>query len=372
MMRRLALGLVLLALIGCARQPEPINQMKPATAGAHEAPFPIQAELPGSAVDIDGDWLVVQNDDRLTAHHLQTGKTRIVPTKGRLWGGFAVGGGKLVWADLRNDPHVKVSGEQQVQPNLWNWDIMLMDLATGEVVPVTKHTAAQWRPHTDGRTIVWEDSRNDTTNDYYGYPDIYSYDIETGTELRLTNGQGGHFRPRVDSGKVVWMDGRNNVKVGGARGCGNCPENNWDIYGHDLAARQEFMVATAPSMEDSPDISGDRIVWIERGTGGQVHLLNLQTGEREPLTDGSVARSDVRIDGQRVVWMDERRGHAINDVVVNGQKGNADIFLYDITDRQEVRLTGDSVQMIPVISGMRVAFVYSTQVNPQVQLVEVP
>lgn len=377
-------GLLLLLLaagctdVGPARtgpqaQPGATTRGNPAQDRARNAPFPILAEFPAQEVEMDGPWLVAQSGDKLTAYNLETGQVLPVPTRGRLWSGFSAGGGKVVWADLRNDPRVDGAQEGQMQPNLWNWDIMLMDLATGELRQLTRDSAAQWRPHTDGQVVVWEDLRHDESKDYYGYPDIYTYDIRTGQERRLTTAPGGRFRPRVDAGKVVWMDGRNNPQTGGARGCGNCPANNWDIFGADLSTGREFTVATERVMEDSPDISGDRVVWVEHRDGGdQVWVLDLKTGQRERLTEGKVARRDVRIDGDRIVWMDERRGHATNDVVVNGQEGNADIFLYNLSSHREVRLTGDWIQMNPAVSGRRVAFIYSTQANPQAQVVQAP
>lgn len=380
--RGLPFLLLLLLLTGCAtgrppgpepRAPEPESAPQSAASvspdRAKNAPFPIRAEFPGHAADLDGAWLVVQSGDKLTAHNLETGQNIPIPTRGRLWGGFAVGGGKVVWSDLRNDPRVNGIQEQQMQPNLWNWDVMAMDLATGEVRQVTHDKGAQLRPHTDGRSIVWEDFRDDSSRDYYGYPEIYAYDLGTGKERRLTREKGGHFQPRVAGETVVWMDGRNNPKTGGARGCENCPENNWDIFGFNLSTGREFPVATEAIMETSPDIASDRVVWVELRNGAQVWVLDLKTNVRKRLTSGKVVRSHARIDGDRVVWEDERRGHGTNDV---WPEGNADIFLYDLSKKTEIRLTGDWIQLAPAISKNKAAFVYSTQANPQVQVVDLP
>ncbi len=370
LVRSLPYFLLLLLVTGCAagRMPGP----QPQGPESQTAPLPIRTEFSGHVADVDGPWLVVQNGDQLTAHNLDTGKSVAIPTRGPLWGGYAVGGGKAVWSDLRNDPHVSGIQEQQTQPNLWNWDVMVMDLATGDVRQVTQNAGAQLQPHTDGRSIVWEDFREDTSRDYYGYPEIYVYDLAAEKERPLTRGKGGHFQPRVDGDTVVWMDGRNNPKTGGARGCENCPENNWDIFGVSLSKNREFSVATEAVMENSPDVAGDRVVWVELRDGGQVWLLDLKTKERRRLTSAAAVRNHVRIDGDLVVWEDERRGHGTNDVVVNGLAGNADIFLYDLTEKAEARLTGDWIQLSPAISKRTVAFIYSTQVNPKVQVVEVP
>lgn len=358
---RCLLAALLLLLAGCTPAQAPAVKV-----AADIEPRAIDREFPGTNVALDLPWLIVADRDSLTVHNLETGKSRPVPVQGKRLAGFAAGGGKLVWADLRAERR-----DPAAQPEVrLNFDIELMDLNSGEVRTLTSDPAAQRHPHTDGRYVVWEDFRADGSSDSYGYPDVYLYDLQTGREQRLTQAPGGQFRPRVGGGKVVWMDGRNNEAAGTKRGCDNCPDNNWNIYYFDIAGGREYPVATHKYMEESPDVSGDRIVWIERlgYANGAVVLLDLKSGQRQRLTDDAVNRTGVRVAGDRIVWTDERRGHATNDIPGAG----ADILLYNAATGKVLGVTGDGIQMQPAVSGNRVAFVLSTQVNPKVQVITVP
>ena len=77
-----------------------------------------------------------------------------VPTKEP--GHLDFSGDRLVWDDFRNE----------------NWDVWLYDFATGTELQVTDHPRGQFYPRIHGKTIVWQDARN---NDPDGEPfdDVY-------------------------------------------------------------------------------------------------------------------------------------------------------------------------------------------------------
>jgi len=360
---------LLLLLTGCAAAPAP-----PPAAAAPLQARPVDAEFPGSAVAMDLPWVVVEVGGGLVAHNLESGKSINVPVAGTGIAGFAVSGGKLVWSDLRNEkrgPAPKAAGGQTVPENRLNWDVMLLDLASGEVRPLSSDPAAQRHPHTDGRYVVWEDFRNDHTTDDVGFPDVYIYDLQSGKERRLSaagDGAGGQFWPRVDGGRVVWVDGRNNAAGGSKRACTNCPDNNWNIYYYDIAAGREYPAATHQYMETGPDLAGDRMVWLEREgfRNTAVVLLDLKSGQRQRLTDAAAERPWVRVAGARVVWADGRRNEPA------AHKEGSDVCYYDAATGKAACLTDTGVQTEPVVSDNRIAWVQNTANGPRVQVVTVP
>ncbi|OPY56240.1 MAG: Protein TolB [Pelotomaculum sp. PtaU1.Bin035] len=343
--------------------------------------LPITAEYQGREAALSSPYLVVQNysnvstNNELRVYNLATGNEDTVPTRGKHIWGFDVEGANVVWADLRNeirDPmRQEPSGQYTYKDSELNWDVFLYNLETKELKQLTHEPAAQRNPRVWQHYVVWEDNRDDTTDDNYGVWNIYLYDLESGEEARITSGESDHIHPRIRDGKVVWQDSRNNMDER-FLGCGNCPENNWDIYLYDILTGDEQAVAIGPTMECDPDVSGDLVVWAEYRDLNNADILmkELDSGEVTKVTDDYFHQWQPRVDNGRVVWTDERRGHSINDV--NTGFANADVLLYDTPTGNSVRLTGDWIQSQPLISGPYVAFLYDTQAEPCYQVVRLP
>lgn len=94
---------------------------------------------------------------------------------------------KIVWTDCRQSDCGGVSV-------MYNTDIFLMDLETGEETRITSAPSYQDDPSIHGRYIVWVDARNDPG--YLGLEvpdseltnlDIYLYDLEEGREYQVTD-----------------------------------------------------------------------------------------------------------------------------------------------------------------------------------------
>lgn len=140
MWQRSASLLLLVVTAGCASAPKLI----PAPPErAQNAPLPVGVEVPGTQPAIDGPWLLVHEGERPVAYNLETGKRVVITAMGPSVEGVSVGGGKVVWADLRDDPAVSSKPGQLPQINQLNRQIMLYDLASGKVSQVTHDRAAQ-------------------------------------------------------------------------------------------------------------------------------------------------------------------------------------------------------------------------------------
>jgi beta propeller repeat protein len=119
---------------------------------------------------------------------------------------------------------------------------------------VCNQFGGQAGPDVAGSMAVWTDNRN-------GNLDIYGRDLGTGKDYAVCTNAEQQDNPSVtrwvaDSGKVhyvsVWVDKRNHS--GGTAS---------DIYGRDITAKTNFVVARSATVKFYPDISGDWVVWIE-------------------------------------------------------------------------------------------------------------
>lgn len=357
------------------------KSMFESTRGVKQQELSIASEFPGHQAALSSQYLAVQNNShgngttKLSVYNLETGKEYAVPTSGKHISNFDIDGVNVVWADLRNetrDPmQQEPSGQSTYNYNKLNWDVFLYNIETKELKQLTHNPAAQRNPSLWQHYVVWEDNRDDMTEDYYGVWNVYLYDLANGEEKRITTGEADHIHPSIRDGQIVWQDNRSNTNIK-YRGCENCPEYNWDIYLHNIFTGEEQAVATGPAMECDPDVSGDLVVWAEcrELDNADILMKNLVSSQVTKVADNSYHQWQPQVDNGRVVWTDESRGHSINDV--NPDYANADVLLHDTRSGWTTRLTGDWIQSQPLISGPYVAFLYDTQVNPRYQVVRLP
>jgi len=120
-------------------------------------------------------------------------------------------------------------------------------------VPICNEMGGQAGPDVAGSMVVWTDNRN-------GNLDIYGRNLSTRTNVavctndaqqdnpsiaRVVEADGTHF-------VAVWLDARNHS--GG---------DATDIYGRDITAKNNFVVARSASAKWYPEIVDNWVVWLE-------------------------------------------------------------------------------------------------------------
>ena len=116
----------------------------------------------------------------------------------------------------------------------------------------------------------------------------------------------------------------------------------YDIWTYDIAS-DKVTRFTAPGYARYCDVSGDYVAYSEYTTSPTyrgVWYMDITNGARTRIRDtpGNYIFG-VRMDGDRIVWGEYR-------------SGNYDIYMYDISDRRETRVTTNSgVQYFPDIDG---------------------
>lgn len=334
--------------------------------------FNIHVSVPGIYAQIDGDRLLMYEGNTLKLTDLNSKKTiKEIPLSDKFGSmGFDISGDIIVWSDLRNDPR-DVSQITEMADS--NADIFMFDLKTSTQVQVTIDQSSQMNPKIWKNYIIWQDSRNDPVKEYPGRWSLYLYDISTGKEMLICDTLAAHSTINISDNKIVWEDERNFKGENGLRGGDNLPENNKDIYMYDILTDKETPVATGALMESRPDISGNYIVYENRNNGSldaDIVLYDILTKKKKFITKDKYNQGDPRVYGQYVVWMDERRGTSTNDVIVNGKMPNSDIFLYNISTKKELLITGDEPQIMPAISEKWISFVNSRQIGATVDVIE--
>lgn len=161
-------------------------------------------------------------------------------------------------------------------------DIFMRDLATGRASQIAPSPDQQIQPKVDGHRVVWtqtavEDGR--VTNHR-----VRMFNAEVGQTRTITEDERGHGNPDVSGSVVVW------VAPGG------------DIAYLDLEATGPLEPQTVAADASFPVVSVPWIVWVDRGTGTNIRVHNIDSRETFPVTSDGVLRNFPEISGNRVIW----------------------------------------------------------------------
>jgi beta propeller repeat protein len=192
-----------------------------------------------------------------------------------------------------NEGHGGCAQEPAVGGALVAWasggDIYARDLTTNTDRQVSSSTASDRAPAVGSGTIVWQ-ACNPTCH-------IWAYDWDANTARQLTSGTEDERDPDVWGTKVVFSS---RPATGGAG----------DIVLFDLATNTSTRLVLDAD-QANPNISGNYVVF-EDMTSGVSHLTvwDLSSGGVYPVPagDGSSQQFLNDIDGNRIVYTDDRNG----------------------------------------------------------------
>jgi beta propeller repeat protein/parallel beta-helix repeat protein len=248
---------------------------------------------------------------------------------------LAIYGDKIVWADYRNEKKdlymYNLSTNKEIQitnsgkaedPAIYedkivytdvrdvrdirngNADIYMYDLSTSKETQITTNVSWQGSPAIYGDRIVWQDYRNG--NNTSSKTDIYMYNLSTSAETRVTT-SGLASNPEIYGDRLVYMNGS-------------------QIYMYDLFTSKETKITAYESIQFSPAIYGDRIIWVDyRNRNNDVYMYNLSTHTETQITSNKSGQSSPAIYGDKIVWMDSRK---YTDVF---PYANLDIYICNIS-----------------------------------------
>lgn len=274
--------------------------------------------------DIDGDWIVWQDDRNGSATTDIYGYTLAEPNEVPIciYSGEqevpAVSGRYAVWQDYRNTKR----------------DIRVFDLqdrTEPTVSNLTMNNGFHKRyPDISGDIIVWQDYRNGDT-------DIYMYNIATDTAEQAVYDDGtetwGQYNPAIDGNTVVWMDNRSPYQIYMS-----------DISGAAPSAPQ--VVKASTDNQWRPAISGNLVVWEELDALSNVTLIayDLSLGSIVWTHPIAATQANAAVSNGIIVWQED-----------NGS--DYDILGYDTSNGAYLDIaTSIQDDRNPAISGRRVVW----------------
>ena len=309
----------------------------------------------------------------------------------------AIDGDRIVWAAALNGSTDTLKS---------NYDVFMLDLATGAVSQITTDLHAQIEPRISGDTVVWLDSRNMETEEFPPRYDVYSYDLKTGVEQRLTTTTSIiEDSLSISGGIVAWSDARYAVQRPGKRQ-GITDQNN-EVFVYDLAKNVERRITENAGNDMQPCVDGRRVVWLRQPDPLRVNcdifLYDLQLGQETRISSSgyAVPQAWPAISGNRIVWSDSRlalgnsagdvAGIAVGENADNGVSyfGASEIYSYDLATTTESLLipaiehrsttgagdnrlvyVGFDIWMRPVLSGDHLVYELETGIQPYLYAVD--
>lgn len=128
-----------------------------------------------------------------------------------------------------------------------------------------------------GPWIVWEDNAR-------GVTDIRAFNTVTLSNLLVTTNSADHLRPRIHNNIIAWDDRRNGSTI--------------DIYGFDLATGREFLVSADPAAERLIGVDNGKIAYVrsdfaftsfgQQIPGYNIYVFDVQNSTTTKLTDYAV------------------------------------------------------------------------------------
>ncbi|MDD1653418.1 MAG: hypothetical protein LUQ64_02615 [Methanomicrobiales archaeon] len=207
-------------------------------------------------------------------------------------------------------------------------DIFLYDVVTGTTKAIATGAADQGSPSVSGGWVVYSAYTKQAWNQTDS--DLYLYRISSGETTRITL-PGNQDEPRISGNLIVWQD----------QAPGRLTTN---LMLQDLTTGTRLTIPTSSSAY-RPDISGSRVIFIDRLDTPAIFLYDVLEQTSERITNRTGIQGYPQINGNRVTWADIRGD-------------DADIFVLDVVTGDETQVTeGDGNQFTPSVAGERVAWI---------------
>jgi len=262
-------------------------------------------------------------------------------------------GGALYLIDMAFGERTTISenggwGSVVVTPTTVSWigdegHVWQVNIVTGETQQLTQVSAERYNLAGNDRWLVWQDKRNETGDENYYAADIYAFDLTSGEEIPVAVAEGVQQQPALSGDLVVWADNRSSpVRGEPLEGCGNCPDNAFDIYSYNLQTGETAVLAADGKHNAQPTISGNQVAWITFGEG--IKVLDLTTGVVEtavPVAEyEGYHLANPRLEGNQLSYVISQAC----DVIVmdeTGQEVPAELgaFVLDLGTQETIQLT---------------------------------
>ncbi len=330
MKRTLIISLALLGLAACL----PVAQQTPSTVALSETPQPLSTETLVVATDNSAQTSQFYEDVQDISAWPQTALDPAYAPQDVYENTYVSLGpdGEIYLINVSNDPEVQPTSVQITSDGLpkfnavlseqyMAWfvqvgeegeaDLFVFDRETDQQEKIALPPAIRMQLVLSGSHLVWIDKRNEAEASYTDF-DLYGYDLATDTEIAIAVAPGAQTNPSLFGNQVVWQDNRNSPALQDyLAGCGNCPNNRFDIYLYDFETDIPRAIVESEWLKTEPSIYEDQVVWAEYRTVpgtdlrygmADLYLLDLQTDQIQQMTTTPASETSPVLTGNHLLW----------------------------------------------------------------------
>ncbi|MCC7106500.1 MAG: hypothetical protein IT307_15285, partial [Chloroflexi bacterium] len=217
-----------------------------------------------------------------------------------------------------------------------------------EISRIARNDNAQVKPRISGSNVVWQDYRNIPAGSYddaQANADVYGRNIDTGDDFKVTDNHTA-ARPAISGNRVVYTDSRNKASSG------------LDIRGYNLDSGDVFDVVKRSGDQDYAAVDGDIVVWQDNRQGNwDIVGLNLDSDDDYDIASRDTDEKRPSIFNKKVAWEDYRKA-----------PDQPDIYFRDLEAKQTTRVTENGDSRFPDISNDYVVYRTGTGDQQRIQL----
>lgn len=217
----------------------------------------------------------------------------------------------IVW--LTQQGEITITASDGVDEQVLLYGIFVYDRLTGEQRLITQEPAPRMQLAIDGNRLVWADKRNELDENYTMY-DVYGFDLDENKEYPIAIAPGSQQNPSIYANYVVWQDNRNSSQRDTPMaGCGNCPDNRFDIYLYDFETTNSRAIVENDWLKSNPVIYNHYVAWegysedfrIGSTSGGvaDLYLLDRETGVIHRVTKSESPESSPIFSQEHLLWI---------------------------------------------------------------------
>jgi TolB protein len=233
----------------------------------------------------------------------------------------------------RMETPVTTAFGDQMLPDVSNGIVVYEDRQMGDVFAYSVLTnvttnishGAATDPAIGQGLVAWEDTRN-------GNREIYAMNLTSGEQRRVTTSTDFNAYPDVSNGIIVWV---------------RANSTQAHIYDYDWASNTTRQITNAPAIDENPDVYGKIVVYEHYNTAYtncDIYMFNLTSGVERPLPFNGWEVRNPRISGDFVSFE-------------NISQGVSHVMLWNIVTNKVYQIShGSSSQFLNDIDGNRIVY----------------
>ena len=184
-------------------------------------------------------------------------------------------------------------------------EIFSVDLDTGEWTQLTDDGHPKNLVAISADYLAWTDERRSDTGSSRDPEDVFVRDLRTGEERRITEEPASYRHLQISGSRLVWLEDRNKRLEDRNKGYLGYAIRE-DIYVYDLERDELVPVAVGGSAKRVwPRIDGDIVIWADDRTKRnrfRIYMHDLSTGEERELAVPWESYPQPTVEGRRVTW----------------------------------------------------------------------